>query len=98
MLGPFETAELNIRGGIDAHATIMGPAYARMGAEHGESESWEPELVRQVSGAVQARFKRDQWEGNVAWRDRALMALDRCWRDKPVLAGPPERGCDVRGS
>jgi L-gulonate 3-dehydrogenase len=98
VLGPFETAELNTRGGIDAHAAIMGPAYARMGAEHGELESWEPGLVSQVAAAVQSRFRSDRWEDNVAWRDQALMALDRCWRDRPVLTGPPERGCDVRGS
>ena len=98
VLGPFETAELNTRGGIDAHAAIMGPAYARMGAEHGEAESWEPELVSRVSAAVQGRFPRSRWDENVAWRDQALMALDRCWRDQRLLAGPPERGRDVRGS
>ena len=27
ILGPFEVAELNTRGGVDAHAKLMGPAY-----------------------------------------------------------------------
>ncbi len=40
ILGPFEVAELNTRGGIDAHARLLGPAYARMGAERGQSDPW----------------------------------------------------------
>ncbi len=40
ILGPFEVAELNTRGGIDAHAKLLGPAYARMGAERGQSDPW----------------------------------------------------------
>ena len=56
VLGPFETAELNTRGGVDTHALVMGPAYARMAAEHGESACWDAGLVRQVSRAVRRRF------------------------------------------
>jgi L-gulonate 3-dehydrogenase len=89
VLGPFETAELNTRGGIDAHAAVMGPAYARMGAERGQPDSWEPELVARVSRAVQRRFPRSRWNEHVAWRDRALMVLERCRRDHDVLADPP---------
>jgi L-gulonate 3-dehydrogenase len=88
VLGPFETVELNTRGGIDAHATIMGPAYARMGAERGQTGTWEPELVSQVSASVGRRLPRAGWEEHVAWRDRALMTLERCWREHPELSGP----------
>jgi L-gulonate 3-dehydrogenase len=89
VLGPFETIELNTRGGIDAHARIMGPAYARMGAERGQSDPWEPELVSEVSASVRRRFPREAWEDNVAWRDQALMVLERCWREHQELSGPP---------
>jgi len=90
LLGPFETSELNTRGGVDAHAAIMGPAYARMGAQRGQADPWEPELVSRVAAGAQRRFPRSRWEDNVAWRDQALMVLARCWRDRPVLSGPPD--------
>jgi L-gulonate 3-dehydrogenase len=92
ILGPFEVAELNTRGGIDAHARVMGPAYARMGAERGQCDPWTDDLVATVSKAVQVRLPRERWEDNVDWRDRALMALEACRRAKPVLNGPPGRG------
>ena len=92
ILGPFEVAELNTRGGIDAHAKLLGPAYARMGAERGQSDPWNEELVATVSKAVQGRFPRDAWAENVEWRDRALMALEACRRANPVLAHPPSTG------
>ena len=88
ILGPFEVAELNTRGGIDAHARLLGPAYARMGAERGQDDPWTDDLVATVSAAVQARFPRGAWEDNVDWRDRALMALEACRRANPVLRGP----------
>jgi L-gulonate 3-dehydrogenase len=89
LLGPFETAELNTRGGIEAHAAIMGPAYARMGGCGEAGQSWDAELAGRVSESVQRRFPRARWADHVAWRDRALMVLERCRREHPVLAGPP---------
>jgi L-gulonate 3-dehydrogenase len=73
VIGPFETADLNTRGGIAAHAAKMGPAYARMGAERGQHDPWTPELVRQVEEARRALLPLDQWEGRVVWRDKMLM-------------------------
>ena len=91
VLGPFETVELNTRGGIDRHAAIMGPAYARMGAERGQPDVvWASELVSDVSAAsVRRRLPRQAWDEHVAWRDRALMVLERCWRAHLELSGPP---------
>ena len=99
ILGPFEVAELNTRGGIDAHARLLGPAYPRMGAERGQSDPWTENLVASVSTAVQKRFPRENWDENVAWRDRALMALEACRRAHPVLRGPtPEPASPSRPS
>jgi L-gulonate 3-dehydrogenase len=81
--GPFETADLNTRGGITAHAERMGPFYARLGAERGQSDPWFEELVAKVSAARRARLPLAAWEDRVAWRNRALMALLRCRRAKP---------------
>jgi L-gulonate 3-dehydrogenase len=77
VVGPFETADLNARGGIAAHAARLGPAYERMGAERGQHDPWTPELVAKVTAARRARLPLDRWEERVAWRDRALMAVER---------------------
>jgi len=83
-MGPFETVDLNTRGGIGSHAQKMGPAYARMGAERGQHDPWTPDLVATVEAQRRALVPLDQWEDRVAWRDRALMerASDRLQRDR----------------
>ena len=73
-VGPFETADLNTRGGIAAHAERMGPAYARMGAERGQHDPWTPDLVAQVEAERRAVLPAEEWDARVAWRDRAMMA------------------------
>lgn len=78
VVGPFETADLNQRGGIASHAQKMGPAYERIGAERGQHDPWTPELVSQVEARRRAALPLDQWESRVAWRDRELMRLARC--------------------
>jgi len=77
VIGPFATAELNTRGGIEAHAARLGPAYARMGAERGQHDPWTSELVAEVAADVHARFAPERWDENVTWRDRQLMVLER---------------------
>ncbi len=80
-IGPFETSDLNVRGGIAAHASRMGKAYERMGAERGQHDPWTPELVADVDGQRRAKLPLDNWEARVAWRDRRLMALNRLKQD-----------------
>jgi 3-hydroxyacyl-CoA dehydrogenase len=77
LLGPFETADLNTRGGIAAHAEKMGPSYARMGAERGQHDPWTEALVAEVDAARRRVLPLERWEERVAWRDRALMKLIR---------------------
>jgi len=74
-IGPFATSDLNTRGGLERHATVMGPAYARMGAERGQHDEWTPELVAHVAAEVHRVQPLDDWADNVLRRDRALMAL-----------------------
>ena len=80
VIGPFETADLNTRGGIAAHAQRMGPAYARMGSERGQDDPWTSDLVAQVTTERREVLPLERWDKRVAWRDRALMALLRCRR------------------
>jgi 3-hydroxyacyl-CoA dehydrogenase len=80
-IGPFETADLNTRGGITSHAEKMGPSYARMGQERGMNEPWTEELVAQVERDRRALLPLEEWAARVAWRDRALMAAMKGRRD-----------------
>ena len=80
VVGPFETADLNTRGGIARHAERMGPAYARMGAEHGEDDPWTPGLVERVAAERRRALPLEDWEERVAWRDRALIVQERARR------------------
>jgi 3-hydroxyacyl-CoA dehydrogenase len=73
VIGPFETADLNTRGGIESHAHKLGPAYARMGAERGQNDPWTEDLVAEVTAQRRALLPLEDWAERVAWRDRALM-------------------------
>ena len=84
LIGPFETVDLNTRGGIASHAEKMGPAYARMGAERGQDDPWTPELVARVAAERRALLPLERWERRVAWRDEALMTLERARRELPA--------------
>ncbi|MGH6929892.1 MAG: 3-hydroxyacyl-CoA dehydrogenase [Dongiaceae bacterium] len=85
VIGPFETADLNTRGGVVEHAWRMGPTYRRMGRERGQDDPWTDALVAQVAAERRAILPLDDWEKRVAWRDRALMALHRCRRGDMAL-------------
>jgi L-gulonate 3-dehydrogenase len=76
LIGPFETADLNVRGGIAEHARRMGAAYARMGAQRGQDDPWTEELVARVTAERRALLPLSGWEERVAWRDRALIAQE----------------------
>ena len=76
-MGPFETVDLNTRGGIGSHALKMGPAYARMGAQRGQQDPWTADLVATVESQRRALVPLEDWESRVAWRDRALMERAR---------------------
>lgn len=74
VVGPFETVDLNTRGGIASHAAKLGPAYAAMGAERGQHDPWTAELVKSVEQQRRALLPLNLWQERVRWRDRALMA------------------------
>jgi L-gulonate 3-dehydrogenase len=84
VVGPFETVDLNTRGGIASHAQKLGPAYAAMGAERGQHDPWTPELVRTVEQQRRAQLPLDQWQDRVRWRDRALMAALAARRGRDI--------------
>jgi 3-hydroxyacyl-CoA dehydrogenase len=79
VVGPFETADLNTRGGIASHAVKMGPAYARMGAERGQDDPWTAELVAAVTAQRRGLLALDDWDDRVRWRDERLIELTAVW-------------------
>ncbi|MET0235819.1 MAG: 3-hydroxyacyl-CoA dehydrogenase [Kibdelosporangium sp.] len=88
VLGPFSTADLNTRGGLERHAQIMGPAYARMATE---PAPWTSDLVHEVATAIHTTLPPDQWTGNVRRRDQALMLLEAARRTAPELFAPARK-------
>jgi len=73
VVGPFETADLNTRGGIASHARKMGPAYARMGAERGQNDPWTEALVAEVTRQRREILDIKDWDARVQWRDEQLL-------------------------
>ena len=55
----------------------MGPAYARMGAERGQDDPWDAELVAEVTAQRRALLPLSEWAQRVDWRDRALIAQEQ---------------------
>jgi 3-hydroxyacyl-CoA dehydrogenase len=75
VIGPFETADLNTRGGIASHAEKMGPAYLRMGQERGQNDPWTKDLVTSVAAQRRSLLPLEDWDERVRWRDQQLMKL-----------------------
>lgn len=90
-IGPFETADLNTRGGIASHAEKMGPAYARMGAERGQHDPWTPELVAEVAAQRRLLLPEEDWQRRVQWRDRQLLEFRRCFDAREGDSGAAAR-------
>ncbi|MFG1346671.1 3-hydroxyacyl-CoA dehydrogenase [Xanthobacter autotrophicus DSM 431] len=74
IVGPFETADLNYRGGLEEHARRMGERYRQMGAEHGQPDEWDDALVARAAAERRALLPLEEWDARVAWRDARLMA------------------------
>ena len=74
--GPFETADLNTAGGIRGHAERLGPAYAAIGRDRGETApDWSPALVDRVEAERRAVLPEAALDTRRAWRETALARL-----------------------
>jgi L-gulonate 3-dehydrogenase len=75
VIGPFETVDLNTRGGVVSHAHKMGLAYERMGAVQDQHDPWTQNLVEAVVRQQRrAVLPLDQWEDRVPLARRATDA------------------------
>ncbi|TFY94249.1 3-hydroxyacyl-CoA dehydrogenase [Pseudomonas nabeulensis] len=82
VIGPFETSDLNYRGGISDHAQRMGQAYADMAAERTDTTPWSAELVAEVARQRRALLPLEDWVDRVSWRDAELLALRVAKRER----------------
>ncbi|MFC7405861.1 3-hydroxyacyl-CoA dehydrogenase [Georgenia alba] len=72
-MGPFETADLNTRGGIATHAERLGPAYARFGREREGQDPWRTGAVEEVTAARREILSLEDWPERVRWRDEEIV-------------------------
>lgn len=77
LMGPFETMDLNADGGVGEYMAKFGEAYAAMGAELHVGEGWPGQAVTKVVSARRRALSIDQLPARRAWRDQALMKLNR---------------------
>ena len=82
-IGPFETADLNTRGGVQSHAEKMGPSYERMGALRGQHDPWTPDLVAEVTRQRREKLSLEDWEQRVQWRDEQLLKFRSLLNSEP---------------
>ncbi|MEM9047824.1 MAG: 3-hydroxyacyl-CoA dehydrogenase NAD-binding domain-containing protein [Pseudomonadota bacterium] len=94
--GPFETAELNTPGGIEAHARRMGPAYKRIGEDRGETVDWNAALVARVAAERARLLAPERQDERRVWRARAVARLVA--ERNRIQSGPGQRRSDQPGS
>lgn len=75
IIGPFTTSELNTRGGLRRHSTLLGSVYARLGIERADENPWTAETIEQVADEIEQQLPYATWEENVRERDRAMIQL-----------------------
>ncbi|MCI7305868.1 MULTISPECIES: 3-hydroxyacyl-CoA dehydrogenase NAD-binding domain-containing protein [Trueperella] len=74
--GPFEVADLNTRGGIDAHAARLGDAYGRQAEERGSTNPWrDRDLIESVTKERRHLLPIDEWDTANAEREAKVRAL-----------------------
>jgi len=74
-MGPFETLDLNVPGGVRANAERFRRIYDRMFPTARESSDWSGAAIDRVEAERRQRLPVNELEARARWRDRRLMAL-----------------------
>lgn len=74
-MGPFETMDLNARGGFMDYATKFGFAYEAMGRELKVSEPWRRETLEMIERWRRSEAPAEELPRRQAWRDEMLVRL-----------------------
>jgi 3-hydroxyacyl-CoA dehydrogenase len=75
--GPFETADINSRGGFAAHAETIGRAYSRFGAEREGRDAWSQSTVETVVEYRRRMLPLERWTDASLDRERRLATVIR---------------------
>lgn len=76
-MGPFETIDLNARGGVADYAHRLGGLYQSIVNSRGQHGLWSADLIRKVEMERRAALPEAALDDRAAWRDRRLMSLAR---------------------
>lgn len=92
LVGPFETSDLNYKGGLKEHGRRMASAYARMGQESASFGQWPQELIDRAHDARRNLLAEKDWAARAGWRDRLLMKLFRFHAELDSEEQPSRQG------
>ena len=74
VIGPFETIDLNTKGGIENHSKIMVPFYKRIFANKKKS-NFEDKAIKQVIQERRKVLPLKNIDKRVFWRDKKIFKL-----------------------
>jgi 3-hydroxyacyl-CoA dehydrogenase len=80
-LGPFETIDLNARGGIADYCAKLGPTFYELAKSQADPRPWSKELVDNVERQCRESTPANRLEDRMNWRDRCLAALVKAKHD-----------------
>ncbi|MDG2267133.1 MAG: 3-hydroxyacyl-CoA dehydrogenase family protein, partial [Candidatus Marinimicrobia bacterium] len=74
VLGPFETIDLNTKGGIENHSKIMIPFYKRMFTEN-KKPNFETKGIKKVILERRKILPLENLSKRISWRDKTIFKL-----------------------
>lgn len=79
-IGPFETIDLNARGGLADYAAHLAPMYRRIAETRPDHAPWEPEAVAAADAERRASLPAEQLADRRNWRDEMLLRFQSRFR------------------
>ena len=74
VLGPFETIDLNTKGGIENHSKIMIPFYKGMFSKN-KKNNFEKKAIKRVILERRKILPLENLSKRISWRDRTIFKL-----------------------
>ena len=74
VMGPFETIDLNTKGGIEKHSKIMIPFYKSMFSKKGKS-NFEKKSIKKVIAERRKLLPLGKISARISWRDKKIFKL-----------------------
>ncbi|MFO1209014.1 MAG: 3-hydroxyacyl-CoA dehydrogenase [Amaricoccus sp.] len=74
-MGPFETIDLNAKGGVRDYCDKLGAMYWGLARQLADPRQWGEELVREVEAQCRSRLSIGDLKDRQLWRDQCLAKL-----------------------